>query len=124
MELVMLSLLAPLASTSLRTLPPRRIDLVDASLAKLAAVSADVPRALGKELLRHCVQRGLWAQLLTPFQAWLRAGETDLGDEAEGEEAYRMGQIWLVLAPSLRFSLGPRSRGSTATCLSFMPTAV
>lgn len=38
----------------------------------IAAVRADIPLPLCKELHRHCLARGVWAKLLIPWKAWLR----------------------------------------------------
>ena len=54
---------APAAPTLLTT---------DASTGAEASASATVPASLSLELTRHGLQRGLWAKLLSPVQAYLR----------------------------------------------------
>ena len=46
--------------------------MADASEDSIAAVRADIPLPVCKELHRHCLARGVWAKLLIPWKAWLR----------------------------------------------------
>ena len=109
-ELWSLVLVAPLAVTNLRakTLPVAY--LTDASEQMVAGVSSRVPEIFARELHRHCLARGVWTRMLTPWKVWLRRH-----DLLQPEEELPAGvplvshPVWTSLARCLSFKLLFRS---------------
>ena len=71
-ELWMLVILSPLAATDLRAQSIDEIFLTDASEDAVAGVRAKVGKIFMTELQRHCLTRGAWSRLLSPWQLWLK----------------------------------------------------
>ena len=101
-DLLMLSILLPLAATNLRAKAPCAVAASDASNWGEAAVVAPIPELIGKELVRHSLRKSVWSKLLGPVDAWLR-GQSLLEPEDElpdPEECFQSNQLWSLLAGS------------------------
>eukprot|EP00438_Fugacium_kawagutii_P001100 Skav235078 [mRNA] locus=scaffold2106:3814:8424:- [translate_table: standard] len=106
-DLLCLAILLPVAVTNLRAGVPEHVVASDASNWGEAGVVARIPKAVGKEMLRHCIRKSVWTRLLTPHQAWLR-GHGMLEEDQElpdPEEAFSMNPLWAVLARGLHYRL-------------------
>ena len=76
----------------------------DASSTAEASASAFLPAPFSLELTRHGLQRGLWARLLSPAQAYLREhGELEEG-QGMPEESYSSHPLWEELCSALQFA--------------------
>ena len=71
--LLLCGMLLPLAVTNLRASTPEKIAASDASGWGEAAVVGSIPKALGKELIRHGLRKSVWAKLLAPADAWMKS---------------------------------------------------
>ena len=114
-ELLMAAALLPFARTDLRLAAPASLWMVDASLRKIAAVSAALPPIIGKELVRHTCRKGRWARLLAPSQRWLRQHALLSPDEELPEGGAEPGSaLWEELVPAMNFverAVVPARRG-------------
>ena len=103
-ELFCLAVLGTLSYVNLRatTLPTFRA--TDASDWGMAAVSADLPVSIAREVSRFSLSRSLWSKLLPPGKAWLKQkGMLDFTDELPGEEHYDVHPLWEMMARCLEF---------------------
>ncbi len=103
-ELWLLVALGPVAVTDLRTPTLPQVFLSDASNSCVASVVAEVPLLFAVEVRRHCLSRGTWSRLLTPWKAYLREHE----ELAESEEIPAgvplvCHPLWVALAEHLQF---------------------
>eukprot|EP00438_Fugacium_kawagutii_P022352 Skav233118 [mRNA] locus=scaffold1342:395006:405928:- [translate_table: standard] len=106
-DLLCLVALLPMAVCNLRASPPDVVAASDASGWGEAGVLCDIPRELGKELMRHVLRKSVWNRLLSPHQAWLRTHDL-LPPEDElppGEEGFDLNPLWTLLAECLRYRL-------------------
>eukprot|EP00438_Fugacium_kawagutii_P019953 Skav226916 [mRNA] locus=scaffold1147:36750:43108:+ [translate_table: standard] len=110
-ELWMLVCLAPLAVTDLRAGSMESVFLSDASEEMKASVNAPVPLVFARELQRHCISKGAWTRLLSPWKVWLKQ-HFDLDEESELPEGVPLVShpLWLILAQVLRFGVHHRRR--------------
>eukprot|EP00438_Fugacium_kawagutii_P010863 Skav216247 [mRNA] locus=scaffold20:89010:95933:+ [translate_table: standard] len=105
-ELWTLVALAPLAATDVRAKSLPSVFLSDASEDAVAAVHTKVSFALAKELQRHCLSRGAWSRLLSPWQVWLkRHSKLDAGDELPDGVPLVCHPLWVALAEALQYKL-------------------
>eukprot|EP00435_Cladocopium_sp_Y103_P037015 s110_g9.t1 len=104
-ELWMLVILSPLAATDLKAQSIDEIFLTDASEDAVAGVKAVVGKTFTAELQRHCLTRGAWARLLSPWQLWLKQ-HGRLEAEAELPEGVPLvcHPLWVKLAKTLQFT--------------------
>ena len=109
-ELWLLVLLGPLSCVNLRWNSIPEVFLSDASESTTASVVADIPLCFAKELQRHCLTRGNWSKLLSPWKAWLRSHE-QLFDNQELPDGVPLvcHPIWLLISAILQFRLYHRS---------------
>ena len=64
---------------------------------------------LSSQLHRHCLARGAWSKLLTPWQSWLKThGELWEEDELPAGVPLVSRPLWLELAETLQFRLDHR----------------
>ena len=106
-DLLIAAVLLPWAATNLRAKTPEVIAASDASNWGEAGVCARVPKLIGKELLPHTLRKSIWARLLSPAAAWMRAkdlleAEDELPDPSE---AYKANPLWTLLARRLKYRL-------------------
>lgn len=104
-EMMSLAVVGTLACVNLRARHSDFIAASDASLHWMAAVRAKAPATFVKELSRHCVRKGMWSKLLTPWAAHLRASSAlDPDDEVpDGEEPYVVNPLWELVARGLPY---------------------
>ncbi|CAE7248000.1 unnamed protein product [Symbiodinium sp. CCMP2592] len=75
----------------------------DASSTAEASAAVQVPERFSLEMTRHGLQRGLWARLLSPAQAYLRE-RGELSESQELPEAvYVSHPLWEEVCSSLQF---------------------
>ncbi len=103
-ELWTLVVLGPIAVADLRAQTLGRVFLADASSDCLGVVASDVDQDFGRELHRHCLSRGCWSKLLSPWKAFLKEHE-DLDIEAEIPSGVPLvcHPLWVALAEHLQF---------------------
>eukprot|EP00435_Cladocopium_sp_Y103_P064341 s255_g26.t1 len=106
-DLLLIAILMPMAATNLRARPPEVVAAADASNWGEAGVFSKIPRAIGKELTRHCLRKSVWVRLLTPSQALLKnhgmlPEEEELPDE---NQCFRSNALWTWLAEGLNYQL-------------------
>lgn len=70
-ELWVLVALSPLAATDIRAQSLPDLFLSDASENAVAGVRARISMEFSREMQRHCLLRGAWSRLLSPWQVWL-----------------------------------------------------
>ena len=105
-ELWLLVALGPVAVTDLRAETLPQVFLSDASSGYVASVAADVPQPFAVELRRHCLARGTWSRLLTPWKAYLREhAELAECDEIPAGVPLVCHPLWIALAEHLQFRL-------------------
>ena len=92
-ELWSLVALGPIAVSDIRARSHAELYLSDASEEFTASVKTVISQDLSQELQRHCLSRGAWGKLLSPWQAWQKTH----GYLAEDAELPRMGFLWLVI---------------------------
>ena len=104
-ELLVLGCLLPVAVTNLRAQIQERIIATDASNHFEAAVMAEVPAPVCRELERYCLRKPLWSKLLPPGKAWERAhGCLDPSDEVpDGVVPYQTNPFWETAAQCLDY---------------------
>ena len=110
-ELWCLVALGPLAASDLRAQTLDRLFCTDASSSVTASAWAPLPSHLAKELHRHCLARGVWSKLLTPWGAYLREhAELAEEDELPGGVPLVAHPLWIELVESLKFQVGHVNR--------------
>ena len=105
-ELWALAILGPLAVTDIRAQSIPELYLSDASEQNVASVRTSIPKVLARELQRHCLARGSWTRLLSPWDAWLK-GHSQLYPEDELPSGVPLVShpVWLALAQTLNYKL-------------------
>ncbi|CAL1164508.1 unnamed protein product [Cladocopium goreaui] len=105
-ELWTLVILGPICVVDLKAQSLDEVFLSDASVEKKASVRAPLSKHLAKEFQRHCLARGTWSRLLSPWQSWLRQHEL-MNEFEELPEGVPLVShpLWLVLAQALQFRL-------------------
>ena len=105
-ELFALVLLAPLAAVDMRAQSLSEVYMTDASEWGIGIVRSFCPKAFTQEIQRHCLARGAWAKLLSPWQSWLKMHGM-LREEAELPDGVPLVShpLWLVLAQVLQYEL-------------------
>ena len=69
-----------------------------------AVVAAEVPQPFARELQRHCLSRGGWSKLLSPWKVWLKShGKLEEAEEMPSGVPLVSHPLWLQLARSLQF---------------------
>ena len=105
----MLVLLGPLACADLRAQSLPEVYFTDASDWGTAAVRAKIPLHFARELPRHCLSRGNWSKLLSPWQSWLKEHEMLFPeDEAPDGVPLVSHPLWTELAETLPCTLVQR----------------
>ena len=104
-ELWSLAMVAPLAVSNLRAEAAPWVDAVDASNWGTGHVQAPASPELTQELSRHCLTKGSWTRLLSPFKSWERErGRLAPGEELpEGSRLAGESQAIIDLVQSLSF---------------------
>ena len=104
--LLLCGMLLPLAVTNLRAATPRTIAASDASGWGEAAVESPIPKAFGKEMVRHSLRKSVWTKLLAPADAWMKSHDL-LGADQElpGEEVYRSNPLFELCAEAPEYKL-------------------
>eukprot|EP00438_Fugacium_kawagutii_P004856 Skav221077 [mRNA] locus=scaffold3118:408562:418463:- [translate_table: standard] len=112
-ELWVLVILGPMILVEMRASSIEEIFMTDASTWGIAAVKTRVPLLFSRELTRHCLARGVWAKLLSPWKAWLKDHESLLAeDELPDGIPLVSHPLWLILAEALKYELLFRERAS------------
>ena len=101
-ELWSLVILGPIAVANLRAQTLPIVHLSDASSNSIAVVSAPVSLKFARELHRHCLARGSWSRLLSPWKAYLREHD-DLEDEVPDGVPLVCHPLWVALAEYLDY---------------------
>eukprot|EP00435_Cladocopium_sp_Y103_P042123 s672_g11.t1 len=103
-ELWSLAILGPTMASDMRAQSLPRVFMSDASEGAKAVVSAAVPQQFACELQRHCLTRGGWSKLLSPWKTWLKShGKLDVADELPSGVPLVSHPLWLQLAKCLQF---------------------
>eukprot|EP00438_Fugacium_kawagutii_P016438 Skav226419 [mRNA] locus=scaffold4012:34984:39191:- [translate_table: standard] len=102
-ELWVLSVLGPLACTNLRAQYLGKIVATDSSLEMMAGVHGEVPVSIATEVGRRSLKRGVWARLLPPGQAWMRAHGQLAPEDELPEDCYQVHPLWSLLARSVEY---------------------
>eukprot|EP00438_Fugacium_kawagutii_P035056 Skav236663 [mRNA] locus=scaffold338:109507:114366:- [translate_table: standard] len=103
-ELWMLTLVAPVVAGDLRAQSIPAVYLSDASEEAQAVVQCEVPYEFSKELQRHCLSRGGWSKLLSPWKVWKKThGKLLEHEELPSGVPLVSHPLWLQLAKSLQF---------------------
>lgn len=104
-ELMITSVLGPLAVVNLRARAAPFVSATDASGSWMAGVRAEVPEAVSMELFRHVIRKGVWSKLLPPTAARDRMhGELREEDELPNpEDQYTSHPLWSAMARSLTY---------------------
>ena len=105
-ELLLISLLIPTAVTDLRADFCTEVFAVDASDWGDAVCASRIPVPVARELGRHCLSKGVWTRLLSPYKARARGhGNLDPSEELPGgpEDTFRTHPLWSLLATALKF---------------------
>ena len=105
-ELWCLVSLGPLAVTDLSARSHRELFMSDASEEFTASVKSELTWSFVKELQRHCLARGTWGKLLTPWQQWLKShDQLEISEELPAGVPLVSHPLWLELAEALPFKL-------------------
>ena len=105
-ELWCLVSLSPLAVTDLSARSHRELFMSDASEEFTASVKSELTWSFAKELQRHCLARGTWGKLLTPWQQWLKShDQLEISEELPAGVPLVSHPLWLELAEALPFKL-------------------
>ena len=104
-EMMAAAVLGTLACVNLRAKFADFVVATDASLHWMAGVRAPAPSRFTKELSRHCIRRGIWSRLLSPFAAHKKAaGYLDPAEEVHPDEVpYTSHPLWEVAARALTY---------------------
>ena len=105
-ELWLLVILGPLAVSDMRLASIPEVFLCDASSNCMASCKAKLPLCLSQELQRHCLVRGVWSKLLSPWARWLKE-HGDLFEEDELPEGVPLVShpLWKALAEFLQYKM-------------------
>eukprot|EP00438_Fugacium_kawagutii_P031232 Skav211063 [mRNA] locus=scaffold314:129393:143003:- [translate_table: standard] len=105
-ELWSLVALGPIAVTDISAQSVSDVYLSDASEECTASVRANTSKVFVKELQRHCLSRGTWSKLLSPWDCWKKTHGL-LSEEDELPEGVPLVShpLWLALAEILPFQL-------------------
>ena len=105
-ELWLLTILGPVCVSDMRAGSCGEVFLSDASQDRMASVRAKIPVAMAKEIQRHCLARGTWSKLLSPWRVWQRQ-HGELLEEEELPEGVPLVShpIWLAIAQCLQYEL-------------------
>ena len=102
-ELLVLSVVGPLAVADLRAQYCPFVGATDASSTWMASVRAKLDPAIVEEMRRHSLKKSNWSKLLPPEKAWLRQHDLlPVEDELPGE-IYDARPLWTLLACSLEY---------------------
>ena len=104
-ELWLLVILGPLSVSDLRAQSLAEVFLSDASQDKMATVRANVPLSLARELQRHCLARGTWSRLLSPWKSWQKLHDCLEEEELPDGVPLVSHPLWLLIAQVLQFRL-------------------
>ena len=105
-ELWSLVILGPVAVTDLRAQTLPKIHLSDASSSCVAVVSSPTSYEFARELHRHCLARGSWSRLLSPWKAYLREhDDLDLEEEIPDGVPLVCHPLWVSLAKHLQYKV-------------------
>lgn len=105
-ELWSLCALGGIAVADLRAQSHGELFLSDASEEFTASVKAPVSKELVCELHRHCLARGAWSKLLTPWQSWLRShGQLWEEEELPAGVPLVSHPLWVELSEVVQFHL-------------------
>jgi len=105
-ELWTLCALGPVAVSDLRAQSHGELFLSDASEEFTASVRTGCSAEFSRELQRHCLARGAWSKLLTPWQSWLKShGQLFEDEELPAGVPLVSHPLWLELAECLQFHL-------------------
>ena len=103
-ELWSLAIVGPIIASDLRAQSMPKVFLSDASETAQAVVAAEVPQPFARELQRHCLSRGGWSKLLSPWKVWLKShGKLEEAEEMPSGVPLVSHPLWLQLARSLQF---------------------
>lgn len=106
-ELWTLIIMAPVATCNMCCQSISELFFTDASNDFTASVWAKVPKVFTKELQRHCLSRGVWNKLLTPWQSWLRFhGQLYEEDELPEGVPLVSHPLWVLLSRVLQCRFG------------------
>eukprot|EP00438_Fugacium_kawagutii_P011960 Skav219331 [mRNA] locus=scaffold1957:475156:479430:- [translate_table: standard] len=109
-ELCSLAILGSLAVVNMRAQFASFVSASDASTEGIAAVRAEVPQKIVKELCRHCIKKGSWSRLLPPGQAWQREHGVLAEDEELPGVSYTSHPLWQLFARCLDYKLAWQSQ--------------
>ena len=103
-ELFTLVVLANLAVVNLRARTLGKIVATDSSDWGNAAVEAELPLGVAREVLRCSLNKSTWTKLLPPSKAWLRAKQLlEPAEEMPDGEVFDVHPLWELLARSLEY---------------------
>eukprot|EP00435_Cladocopium_sp_Y103_P020708 s2227_g5.t1 len=120
-ELLTVAALAPLAATDLRCPFSPFLIASDASLGAMAAVRAEIPWDVSRELCRTSLSKGRWTTLLSPFQSWKRDHEM-LAEEDEVDEPYAVHPFWELCARGFQYKELWRKRVTRSSHINVLET--
>ena len=105
-ELWSLVILGPIAVADLRAQTLPKIYLSDASSECVAVVASATSVEFGRELRRHCLARGSWSKLLSPWKSYLREhDDLELCDEIPDGVPLVCHPVWVALAEYLQYKV-------------------
>ena len=105
-ELWLLVILGPICVSDMRAQSCGEVFLSDASQDRMASVRTKLPVSLATEFQRHCLARGTWSRLLSPWRVWQRQhGELLETDELPDGVPLVSHPLWLAIAQCLQFEL-------------------
>ena len=120
-ELWVICILCPFAAVDMRSPSLSEVFLSDASDWGTASVVADVPQVLCQEFQRHCLTRGSWSKLLTPWKTYLREhGELGEGDELPEGVPLVSHPLWSTLGKCLQFRIHSRKESKQKTHINLL----
>eukprot|EP00438_Fugacium_kawagutii_P028398 Skav205711 [mRNA] locus=scaffold608:39645:43142:- [translate_table: standard] len=101
-ELWLLVVIGPVICTDMRAQSVDKVFLSDASEGAQAVVQSSVPKEFARELQRHCLTKGSWSKLLSPWKLWLKShGKLSEAEELPSGVPLVSHPLWLQLAQSL-----------------------
>ncbi len=99
-------ILGPVAVADLRAQTLPQVFLSDASSNCVAVVSSATSTEFARELHRHCLARGSWSRLLSPWKAYLREHEDlELEEEIPDGVPLVCHPLWVSLAEHLQYKV-------------------
>lgn len=70
----------------------------------MAAVEAEVPVSIVREVCRNSLTKSTWSRLLPPLQAWKRAkGLLDVSEELPEGDVFDVHPLWEIMARALTY---------------------